>query len=181
MVPTVMKHSIHLMLVLLAACSLAAQTGGSTQAPRTMFVTYDRAHLYDSASYLSNVLDTLPLGDSVIVTGRSGDYLKVTHGNRTGYVLASNLAVLPKGSAQKRPSQKRSASKQDTTTKQDAASKPGPAATREAATGTRSDAPRPDRSSKEGSRVQCAAVTKSGKPCSRMTADPSGYCWQHRK
>ncbi|MBS1913686.1 MAG: hypothetical protein JST22_16990 [Bacteroidetes bacterium] len=29
--------------------------------------------------------------------------------------------------------------------------------------------------------TQCRAVTRSGKRCSRMTSDPSGYCWQHRK
>lgn len=29
--------------------------------------------------------------------------------------------------------------------------------------------------------VQCAGITKKGKRCSRMTTDPSGYCYQHKK
>lgn len=27
----------------------------------------------------------------------------------------------------------------------------------------------------------CRGITASGKPCSRMTAHRSGYCWQHRR
>ena len=30
------------------------------------------------------------------------------------------------------------------------------------------------------SRVQCSGTTKKGNRCRRMTADPSGYCYQHR-
>lgn len=32
-----------------------------------------------------------------------------------------------------------------------------------------------------GGYVQCRGTTKAGKRCSRRTADPSGYCYQHKK
>ncbi|HVZ40435.1 MAG TPA: hypothetical protein VHI13_14245 [Candidatus Kapabacteria bacterium] len=52
--------------------------------------------------------------------------------------------------------------------------------------GAGTDAAGPARSTGNGAdaaaaQTRCRAVTRSGKRCSRMTSDPSGYCWQHRK
>jgi hypothetical protein len=33
--------------------------------------------------------------------------------------------------------------------------------------------------SKSSSAVQCAATTRAGTRCKRMTKSPNGYCWQH--
>lgn len=35
--------------------------------------------------------------------------------------------------------------------------------------------------SSSGQAVQCKGLTKKGTRCKRMTTDPSGYCWQHKK
>jgi len=32
-----------------------------------------------------------------------------------------------------------------------------------------------------GATVQCSGTTAKGKRCSRMTKDPSGFCWQHQR
>jgi hypothetical protein len=38
----------------------------------------------------------------------------------------------------------------------------------------------PSSTSPQRKSVQCMGTTKKGKRCSRMTTDPSGYCWQHK-
>ncbi len=38
-----------------------------------------------------------------------------------------------------------------------------------------------DKEKSKSKSVQCAGITKKKKRCSRMTTDPSGYCWQHKK
>lgn len=44
------------------------------------------------------------------------------------------------------------------------------------------EAPRTRESSSSGSAsTQCAGTTAKGKRCSRMTKDPSGFCWQHQR
>lgn len=37
----------------------------------------------------------------------------------------------------------------------------------------------PPKDSQYAEKVQCSALTKSGKRCKRMTKSPNGLCWQH--
>ncbi len=189
-----MKASLPLLLFLLLPIAVRAQSTPSASPrassrgagmPRTMYVTFDRAPMYDSATYLSTILATLQRGDSVVVTGRSGTFLEVVHGERRGYVLAANLGTAPPKGAAPRKARATEATPEagstttgtsgaSTSTTTGTATSSTPSAATSGSTGSGGK-------KEEAATVQCRAITKSGKQCSRRTSDPSGYCWQHKK
>ncbi len=161
-----MKSSIVLPLFLaLFAPHLSAQPATF---PRMMYVTFDNTPVYDSASYLSNVIADLRRGDSVEALAAENKFYRITIQGRDGYLLKANVG-------ERRPApprQKAAASSTAATAPDSSSSSP-----------RRSKTPRrqPATAKSDAASAQCRAITKSGKPCSRRTNDPSGYCWQHKK
>jgi hypothetical protein len=151
---------LRILLLLLLSTMALAQSG-----PRTMYVTYNDAPLYDSASYMSTILTRIAIGDSVTMTGRHGPFARILYRDRAGYLLLANLGTLPpKGTRHAaRPGPERDSSRSGS-----------------ADTSDRDARPVPRTSGDTTLRVRCRGVTRSGKQCTRMTSDPSGYCWQHK-
>jgi hypothetical protein len=135
--------------------------------PRTMYITYDHTPVYDSASYMSLLVGDLQVGDSVQVLGVSNKFYRIGMGTREGYVLWSNISPDHSSGASTKDGKKQSG-----THRKRAALPPDSSGI------VSSDGAAGNVKRTEG---QCRAVTKSGKQCSRMAADSSGYCWQHRK
>ena len=73
------------LLVLSLAAALAAE-----RFPYTTTTT-DKVNLRRSASSTAVVLTRVPKGESVKVTGKTGNYYKVTYGKYTGYILKTYL------------------------------------------------------------------------------------------
>lgn len=120
--------------------------------PRTMYVGYQRAPLYESADYLSTIIGELGRGDSIIVLGVEKKFFRVDYAGRTGFVLGSNLTpVAPKRK-----------------------SKPATVAASIPATVRSGQSVLPDTS------ARCSATTRSGARCTRRV-DSTGLCWQHRR
>jgi uncharacterized protein YgiM (DUF1202 family) len=82
-----------LTLALLAAAPALAQT--------TAYVSYDRARLYADADFLSTVIDTLDLGDSVMVHEREKKFARITVDSTEGWILNANLSDRPTKAAAK--------------------------------------------------------------------------------
>jgi hypothetical protein len=161
-----MKRSIIVLAFLFPLLiSIAHAQKGS--APHMLYVTYDPTQVYDSASYLSNVVDTLHAGDSVVVLGSVKKFYRIAINNREGYILADNLAsTMPAGHRVSIDPESRSITIDSLTLKL-------------GGDGSGGSSRRSSASQQESQ--QCKAITKAGKRCSRMTTDPSGYCWQHKK
>lgn len=131
-------------------------------AQKPAYVAYDGARLYADADYLSRVIDTLAIGDTVLSLERMKRFVHVRAGALEGWILAANLSdrapvIVPK--------------------------RAGDSARTSEARSSRTKASAPDATiehpkSDEPSR-QCAGVTKEGKQCSRKAGGESGYCWQH--
>lgn len=146
--------------VLFLFCLLGGVAFAQTQYPRTMYVAFDKAPLYDSADYLAPVSAELALGDSIRVMGTAGKFFQVEHAGRVGYVLGANLTL--------------------------AASKRQAKQTREKETATRSsepkrEAPASSTSTETKTTTQCTATTRAGSRCTRMVEAPQSLCWQHRR
>ena len=77
--------------LLLFPVLLVAQQPGSY--PRTMYTSYDKAPIYRSADYLSEITGHLRLGDSVQVLASEGKYFRISTGDGAGFVLWSNLSI----------------------------------------------------------------------------------------
>jgi len=160
-----MKSSILLPLLLLAlATHLPAQS--PAKLPRMMYVTFDNTPVYDSASYLSNVIADLRRGDSVEALAADKKFYRITIQGRDGYLLKANVG-------DRRPAPPRQKAAASSTAASDSSTSPRrPKSSRRT----------PDAAAQsDAASVQCRAFTKSGKQCSRRTNDPSGYCWQHKK
>lgn len=56
------------------------------------YVAYDGALMYADADYLSTVVDTLRLGDTVAVLAREKRFAQIRIGTREGWVLVANLS-----------------------------------------------------------------------------------------
>lgn len=74
--------------------NLTAYAQRASSYPRTLYVTFNRAPVYDSANYMSAIIRYLPAGDSVQALGASGKFFRITLGERAGYVLAANLSAV---------------------------------------------------------------------------------------
>lgn len=133
--------------------------------PRTMYITFDHTPAYDSASYLANIVGDLRRGDSVRVVAMNQKFYCIVMGGKEAYVLVTNIG-------DEIPSSRRAT-----------ASRPSDAPARKprATSAGSNDGKSAGSSTRAATSVQCRAMTKSGKQCSRMTNDPSGYCWQHKK
>jgi hypothetical protein len=79
-----------LLFILIALGPIVAE---QTSYPRTMYVAYQRAPLYESADYLSSIIGELKRGDSILVVGAEKKFFRVEHAGRTGFVLGSNLTL----------------------------------------------------------------------------------------
>ncbi len=77
------------LLATLLAFALAAALAAE-KFPYTTTTT-DKVNLRRSASSTAVVLARVPKGESVTVTGKSGNYYKVTYGSHTGYILKTYL------------------------------------------------------------------------------------------
>jgi len=198
-----MKRSILTLVLLLPLLALAAHAQKGY--PRTLYVIYDGALVYDSASYLSPVLGELRSGDSVSVQGSEKKFFRIAFADREGYILGVNVAEKKpaagkvvsgkskKGGARKKESavMERRASISDSTRQvSDGAIPLTDSLARKGAAspdGEQPGEPKKRRSESSGSESseskaqQCRATTKSGKRCSRTTSDPSGFCWQHKE
>ncbi len=81
--------AVILLLVMVCFCAQAAQSFPFTT------VTTVSVNMRRTASSTGTVLDRLKEGESVTVTGESGNYYKVSYGNRTGYILKTYLSTDP--------------------------------------------------------------------------------------
>jgi hypothetical protein len=189
-----MQHIIFLfgLLMLLTPAAHAQKPAGY---PRTLFVTFANAPVYDSASYLSNVAGSLRTGDSITALASLGKFFRISFNGREGYVLGANVAA-------KKPAATHGAAKKSTADRAGTAAGARPSEpdgtgvlvrmrvevheSSPPANTSGQDVPA-DSARATGSAgtsaqsQQCSGVTKSGNRCSRMTFDPSGYCWQHKK
>lgn len=202
-----MKRSITTIAALLLLLTLAAYAQKGY--PRILYVTYDGALVYDSTSYLSSVLGELRRGDSVSALASEKKFFRISFGGREGYVLGSNLSEKKPALGKKEGATKRAptidagekviadsvrgvdrsriadslarrpdaAHKSDDTERRKRESGEGAQTTE----GKRSESKEEQSGSAKESSQQCRATTKSGKRCSRMTIDRSGFCWQHKE
>jgi hypothetical protein len=173
-----MQRIILILSVLIPFLTSAAHA--QARYPRTLYVTFDRAPVYDSASYLSNIAGELRIGDSVTVLGSAKKFFRILFNGGERYILGANIGEKRPAGA-KVPKQKapeRGRSKPLSETAKDRG--PSPVDSTVGGDGDRraDTLAAPTRRDGDASR-QCNAVTKAGKRCSRATADPSGYCWQH--
>jgi hypothetical protein len=193
----VMKRHLLTIAIMLGGCAAILHSQSPATYPRTMYVIYDGAPVYDSANHMSSVLGELRLGDSIRVLGVAGKFYRVGHGEREGFLYWSNIAPeRPKGKAKgKNGTGSRTKKEKKGKREKKEAADTGPASelsdstpsgealpsSRDSASavssGTEADRPRADHS--KG--VRCRAITKAGRQCSRTATDPSGYCWQHGK
>jgi uncharacterized protein YgiM (DUF1202 family) len=155
---------VALLLLSLPARALAQKVG---KLPRTMYVTFDHTPLYDSASYLSEIVADLRRGDSVQVNAATGKFYRIAMEGKEGYLLVTNVS-------ERRPTTRGEA-------KPDTSSPPGATRAGGSSPAARGRSGKPASPASEIASVQCRAITKSGKQCSRMTSDPSGLCWQHKR
>ena len=160
-----MRSSLLLAALLLLSLPMRLSAQKPEKFPRTMYVTFDHTPLYDSASYLANIVADLRRGDSVQVNAATGKFYRIAMEGKEAYLLATNVST-------RRPAQRGETKKPDTA----ATPPPLPAGTPEPARRKKTPA-----SGAEQASVRCRAITKSGKQCSRMTSDPSGLCWQHKQ
>jgi hypothetical protein len=159
-----MKTLTALFLLLFAATSAYGQTPA--------YVTYDNARLYAEADYLSEVVDTLAIGDTVVALEREKKFVHVRFGGKDGWVLAANVSDrAPKAVKRKEA---------DAAAVKDAAPR-SESSSRSSSTASSSTSNSSSSRSDEASTAQCAATTKSGKQCSRKAGAGSSYCWQHAK
>jgi hypothetical protein len=148
-------------LLVLIALALAVADVALAQTPA--YVSYEGARLYADADFLSQIIDTLSLGDSAMVLERKNRFARVQVDSSIGWILAVNLSdARPRGIT---------TAKRDSVARSPARSRPRNDAAQS------NDAP----SSNDATSAQCAGVTKSGKQCSRKAKEGSSYCWQHAK
>ena len=141
--------------ILFFLCALGSVAVAQTGYPRTMYVAFDKAPMYDSADYLSPVSAELELGDSVRVIASEKKFFRIEYAGREGFVLGSNLTLaVPKRRAKK--------AKQNVT--------PAPVSQ-----------PKANAPAVSATSTQCTATTRSGSRCSRKVEAPETICWQHRK
>jgi len=159
-----MVRTIVLFLLLGALESLAQPT---------VFVAYDGARLYADADYLSEIVDTLTIGDTLVKLESAKKFVRVRSRDGEGWILAANISERPPKSAPRAKGEGRAAVDAEDTT--DAPQTPGSARRRASTRGT-APASKP-----EPSTARCAATTKSGSQCSRKAGAGSAYCWQHAK
>lgn len=74
--------------------TLTAHAQRASSYPRTLYITFNRAPVYDSANYMSAIIRYLPAGDSVRALGASGKFFRIVLGERSGYVLAANVSAV---------------------------------------------------------------------------------------
>ncbi len=185
-----MKH--HLLLVAIigalwaALCHPGLYSQSSASYPKILYVIYDGAPVYDSADHMSAIVGELRLGDSIQALAASGRYYRIRFGEREGYLYWSNVQPDRPAGGEKRARKARA--KQNQRSQGEKAALP----LQRSASGGDGDLPMPDslvavssrgtkERAKKGKGAQCQAVTKTGRQCSRGTADSSGYCWQHKK
>lgn len=169
----------------LLLCAASAHAQSSRTYPCTMFVIYNGAEIYDSATYKSAVIGKTRIGDSLNVLGINGRYYRIAAGEREGYILWSNLShkapVRKKDAAGgRRTRQREAAGITDTTATQwkDGAPLRGTDSSG-AGTGKKVSSESDGKPAPAGTETQCRATTRSGQRCTRSTGNPSGYCWQH--
>ncbi|MBC8145170.1 MAG: hypothetical protein H7X80_06250 [bacterium] len=167
--------------MILAAC-IAVLLPAFASAQATMYVAYDGALVYSAADYLSDVVDTLHIADSVVVIERERRFARIQRNEGEGWVLLANISAKPPRRA---------------STKAASASSGEPAISESPDSIARSRIPelrtttdtlksvspnsRSDSRPSEDASAQCAGLTKTGKQCSRTSKDGSAYCWQHAK
>jgi len=167
-----MVRTIVLFLLLGALESLAQPT---------VFVAYDGARLYADADYLSEIVDTLTIGDTLVKLESAKKFVRVRARDGEGWILAANISERPPKSAPRAVEAADAVDAADATNAVDAADvsdapqTPGSARRRASTRGT-APASKP-----EPSAARCAATTKSGSQCSRKAGAGSAYCWQHAK
>lgn len=155
-----------------------------TRAQTTMYVAYDGALVYADADYLSDIIDTLRIGDSVIVYERDKRFARIRTIDNEAWVLIANInAKMPRQARAKSPGRTQiadtSRAEQVVDTLRVAQHSDTARAEHSApATPTRS---RDSRTAPDVDAVQCSGMTKAGKQCSRKTKEGSAYCWQHAK
>ncbi len=74
--------------------TLTAHAQRASSYPRTLYVTFNRAPVYDSANYMSAIIRYLRAGDSVQALGASGKFFRILLPERSGYVLAANMSAV---------------------------------------------------------------------------------------
>lgn len=179
---------IKLLSLSLLLCAISAYAQPSHTYPCTLFVIYNGAEIYDSATYKSAVIGRTRIGDSIRVLGIGGRYYRITAGEREGYILWSNLSSkVPK--KKKAPSGKRTgkAGRSETPGKATAPQWKKDSIPQELRTTDSSNTGTGKKVSSEATgkpasgkvETQCRATTRSGQRCTRLTGNPSGYCWQH--
>ena len=137
----------------------------SAAAQSVMYITYDGALVYDDADYLADIVDTLTIGDTVMLVERHKRFALVTFSGRRGWVLLANIGS-------RAPKVKRA---RDSA----AALSDSAAVQRVAPAGRRDPARTRARDSSAAPAATCAGTTKSGRQCSRKAMATSAYCWQH--
>jgi hypothetical protein len=175
----------------------------------TVFVAYDGARLYADADYLSEIVDTLTIGDTLVKLESAKKFVRVRARDGEGWILAANISERPPKTAPRAKGEGRAAvSAGDTHRAADAANGTDEVeaadavdavdaadATNAVDAADASDAPQTPGSARrrastrgtapaskpEPSAARCAATTKSGSQCSRKAGAGSAYCWQHAK
>lgn len=182
-----MKRIRLLSFALLMLCAVFARAQPSQTYPCTMFVIYNGAEIYDSATYKSAVIGKTRIGDSIRVLGVGGRYYRIAVGEREGYILWSNLSgkapVKKDKAGRKRTGQTENAGTASDTT---AMQWKGDAHLRiidssDTGTGKKVSSGSAAKPASAGAETQCRATTRSGQRCTRSAGNSSGYCWQHNR